>query len=248
MKQIERAPFTGKSERIGTPNSCDSVVMRLEGSPHYPQGTIVKWNKREISSPDEARQIIMHLRKSIALYESALGQEHIVPTELVIGEKKDNDHRKIKVYTVQPYISGWNGRTLPEDLRTNDRIVTQWRSLYSRLAMMFVVGRSVNERFEQEGKTPFPIEMTVGTSRKFAITGRSSEAITSLPATQNILINREGFGLVLCDFGAYTPWQDAMQPAYDEICNRTLQAVGSLQGAYPPPSGEYTGHSPDAYS
>ena len=48
---------------------------------------------------------------------AALGPEHIVMSQPVVGEKADHGLAKPKVYMIQPFIDGWSGKTLPDSVR-----------------------------------------------------------------------------------------------------------------------------------
>lgn len=235
MKGIEFAPFRGDITRLGDSHSADSAVMLLHNKVP-PKGVdlnvVLKWNRSIIGDEAEACSIIKFTQLSLALYRAALGAELIIPTQFIVGAKKDNSQVKIKVYEVQPYISGWDGRSLPEDLRHDERLVDQWRRLYSRLSLLYIVADNVNRQRKHEGKDRFPINITVGNSRRAALSGMDDSMITvTFPRTPNILIDRESYGLHLCDFGPYTPWRESMKTAYQTIFDRTLKAIESVEGS-----------------
>lgn len=229
MKGIERAPFSGEVTRLGAVNSADSIVMLLH-SKTTGRDYVLKWNRSYISSLEEAAEIVVFSRKSLDLYRAVLGEKYIVPTEFVIGEKQDQHKLKVKVYEVQPYISGWDGRSLPEDLRRDERLVDSWRKLYSRVSLLYIIGNNVNRQLRKQGGVEFPINLTLGTSRKAALFGSSELLLHDIPQTPNLLIDRVALRLHLCDFGPYTPWNKEMQAAYQEIYDRSLLASKSLEG------------------
>lgn len=214
--------------RLGPTRTTDSVVMLLQN--RDAKDYVVKWNRSNIISPTEAAKIVMFSRKSLDLYKAILGEEYIIPTEFVIGEKQDGNKTKIKVYEVQPYISGWDGRSLPEDLRQDEHVVDDWRRLYARASLLYIIGNRVNRETKRQSGTEFPINLTLGISRTVALSGNSDLILNNVPRTPNLLIDRLALQLHLCDFGAYTPWDERMQEAYQEIHERTLSAINSLEG------------------
>lgn len=228
MKNLERAPFSGKATRIGYKNSMDSVVMLMQNNSRE---DVVKWNKSFISSPEDAFSIVKFAKKSIELYRAVLGEEHVVPTEFVIGEKVDSKKSKIKVYEVQPYINGWDGRTLPKDLRTNNILLDKWNILYSRLSILYKVSSVVN----RGSSIPFNVNLTLGACRKISVSSSlpddsilETDVAKSIPNTPNLLVDRNNLDLLLCDFGAYTVWDERMEEAYQEIKRQSLIRTKSL--------------------
>lgn len=234
MKNLERVPFCAKViGRLGLKNSADSVVMLVNNGTHKapaPRDSVIKWNRSEIGSVAEAEMVVRYVRNSIALYQAVLGAEYIVPTGILIGEKVDSGKRRIKVYEVQPYVSGWDGKTLPEDLRHDVALVEKWRRLSSRISLLYLIAYNVNKESRAIGREEFPLNLTLGASRTIALMNNPNVSITEVPRTPNLLVDRESLDLHLCDFGAYTVWNSGMQAAYNEILTRSTQAVKVLEG------------------
>lgn len=222
MRGIELAPFSGRPTRIGSTKSVDSVVMLLPGHSEI-RDNVVKWNKSVIASEGDVFRVAKFSQKAIAFYEAVLGKDYVVPTQVVIGQKKDKDKAKFKVYLVQPYVDGWNGVELPEDLREERSLLGQWRTLYLRLSAMYVVAREVNRRLPPDSR--FPVNMTLGFSRAQAYSGITASSIRLFPNTPNILVSRAYHRISICDFGEYTPWRDSMGGAYELIKNRVLNSA-----------------------
>jgi hypothetical protein len=201
-----------------------------------PKNKVIKWNKNRISSSEEAYNIVKFAKNSLRLYKIILGEEFIVPTEFVIGEKKDDKKIKIKVYEIQPYISGWNSKTLPEDLRSDEKLVKKWKKLYTRLSVLYIIANDVNKKARNQGKMEFPINLTLGCSRRQALSTDFKSIVTDIynlhKQTPNLLIDRTVLDLHLCDFGHYTPWNEEMQSTYQEIYTRSLIAVNNLEEVF----------------
>lgn len=224
MKEETFAPFRGRYTRRGFHpgvTTSDSVVVRIydpfAGSEQ--KKPVLKWNRRLFASSEETLQAAIFVNKSLALYKLVLGEEFIVPTHVVMGAKQDGRKYKYKVYLIQPYVDGWNGKTLPPETRKNSYLVDQWRTLYHRLSWLYNTAQSVNEYLTSDSLHAFPITLTVGDSRERAKDYRDCADI--LPATPNVLIDRHTLQLSLCDFGRYTPWQDEMEETYTQIRAKT---------------------------
>ncbi|MBI3109774.1 hypothetical protein HYZ06_01910 [Candidatus Daviesbacteria bacterium] len=223
-KHTDAIPFSGKWQKLeGVGTTFDSVVTRLFGRCRGERDSLaLKWNRKPIGSAEEVTRTAMFLRRSVHLYRATLGEEFIVGTQTVVGAKRDGHKLKYKVYIVQPYVDGWNGKTLPETLRSNEYLVEQWRVLYARLFHLYNVARAVNLRVPPDGSfLPFPITLTVGASRQRALGGQQCEEL--IPRTPNLLIARRDMRISLCDFGAYTTWQEGMKPTYRQILESTQQ-------------------------
>lgn len=217
MKE-ERAliPFDRRWSRAGDPSGESVVVLLYDQHKGRDQQNkpILKWNRRFLESADEAIRVATFSKRSLSLYRVALGEEFIIPTSIVVGAKRDGIKDKFKVYLIQPYIDGWDGKTLPEELRNNPYLIDQWRTLYERLSSLYTSARMVN-RGLAGSPYAFPITLTVGDSRVRVIEGGTCDAL--IPATPNILIDKQTLRLKLEDFGRYTVWQDEMQESYDKI-------------------------------
>lgn len=228
MKSLESAPFRGDPVRIGSRKSADSVVVLLPGQLEV-RDNVVKWNKSKIADKDEVFRIAEFSQKAVSFYRAILGGEFVVPTQVVVGQKRIDDSAKYKVYLAQPYIDGWNGAELPEDLREDRILLEQWRVLYSRLSTLYLVAREVNRQFKEPNHA-FPINMTLGFSRAQAYGGIAAPSITTFPNTPNILVGRKDFKIAICDFGEYIPWRDSMLGAYNNIMKKSLKAISLKEG------------------
>lgn len=208
---IEGSPFAGYWDKIGLQRaSSDCVVGTLTNESVLDNPLVVKWSRRNFSA-QEAHDSSLFIERSFALCKDALGPEFILSTSALMGPKKDGRHIKTKVYLVQPFIKGWTGQTLPDQLRHSSIIKEQWRVLYQRLARLYQTAAAVNRQAGAEGT--FPITLTVGCSRKTAL---DQGNIDNLPFTPNILISSD-LELKLCDFGRFTCWSNSMEPAYKQI-------------------------------
>lgn len=218
--RIKESPFTGWFTSFGG-GSADSVAgllltgNRSEGVKR--RQDVLKWNRQELAAYDEVVAAAELKEKSIKLYQEALGYHFIVPTSILVGDKRDVNGLKHKVYQIQPYIDGWNAKEAPEDIRNHPAVVTQWNILSKNLFSLYHSANEINRRFPQGAQ--FPITMTVGSSRQNAYVHEFSE---HLPLTKNIIISRDTLQLQLFDFGGYVMWQDSMQDAYD-IINRVTR-------------------------
>lgn len=229
MAQIEGSPFTGKFKGFNG-RSSDSVagmitMRRTQDSSLVRKGEfVVKWNRREISSPDEAKGIAEFKRRSILLYQDALGKEFIVPTELVIGSKKDQQILKQKLYQIQPFIDAWTGRDVPETIKNDPHVLSQWQLLSQNLYGLYQAAHVVNQH-HQADQEQFPITMTVGDSRNLSYVATESR---TLPKTDNLFIRKNDLQLFLFDFGPYVVWQKEMEAAYQEIRTHAQKSATNL--------------------
>lgn len=211
MAKIELAPFNDSYDGLGLKTS-DSTVGTIQS--RGGSGVIVKWNRSVLLNEGETRQTCVYLNKSISLYKLALGAEFVVPTQVVMGAKGDSGIAKYKTYIFQEFVDGWTAKDLPESLRTHPGILNQWNLLNSRLFHLFNSERYVNR---QHNEAPFPIGITLGSSRSSAF---RNEVDSPLPRTPNLLVDRESLRISVCDFGKYVVWNDAMQPAYESLLKR----------------------------
>lgn len=220
MKNIETSPFNGKFKGFGG-KSYDSVAGVLQAKSRQDEtvawkNVVLKWNRAEIPTVEDAKAIATFRRKSIQLYQQTLGEEFIVPTNIVIGNKRDLTGLKYKVYQVQPFVSGWTGKEAPEEVLFDSEVVSQWKILSRRLYRLYQTANQINSGLSTE--FTFPITMTLGDSRQLSFTAGVSDRV---PLSKNILIGRDDLRLSLFDFGVYFPWQETMQEAYDKILQST---------------------------
>lgn len=212
MNGLEFAPFSSKYTGLGL-KSCDSVVGILENE-ETKRPYVVKWNRRHFTTPEETFAVCQFVKKSVALYTATLGEEFIVPTSCVVGEKLDNGVQRYKVYTIQPFIDGWTAKTLPDDL--SEKVADQWNILNSRLFRLYNTAYHINKHSVNPAAV-FPVTLTVGSSRRAALIGKPGG---EMPKTPNLLISRNDFRLCICDFGEYISWQKDMQSTFDTIMER----------------------------
>lgn len=210
--KIECAPFVQPWEKIGKIATSDSVVGWVS-SPKSNDPYVIKWNRLPIEGQGNAVRASMFLKKSIDLYKEVLGSEFIVPTSIAVGSKMDGSKLKPKVFIFQPKVDGWTGQSIPDEMRNDEFIKYQWKTLYGRLQVLYITARSINKPLPQDSPEIFPINLCVGDSRKLAIQNQQSE---NLPNTPNILID-SNLHLKLCDFGPYSLWNPQMEPTYQEI-------------------------------
>lgn len=219
MRGIELAPFKGRREKIGPKLTTDSVVGRI-----LEAGPVIKWSRRNFADPQEAQAAAKFIRKSVDLYREALGEEYVVPTAVCTGQKKDGSKTKFKVYTQQPFVDGWRGDLLPEEVKIDPILETQWESLYDRLSRLYRAAREVNGKISgSEEQAVFPINLTLGDSRRAALLG---QIICELPATPNLIVEGNTLRIKIFDWGPYTPWQESMAEPYDRI--RELSLSGKI--------------------
>lgn len=215
MSNIEGGPFNGIWDKIGRQhNSCDSCVGVLRGT-----NTVVKWSKARPESRAEMWGMCEFRRRSDILYREALGDEHIVDSIFIAGQKKNGRGMEYKPYIIQPFINSWTGKDVPNEIR-NSRIVTdQWAVLYSRLYYLYQTASEVNSQLSDEYR--FPVTITVGSTRQIVKENLGQEDVIRMPQTDNILVDKGSKKLYLCDFGEYAVWTVKMTQAYDEILSRT---------------------------
>lgn len=236
MNHIEGAPFWVSSQKIGDKDSSDSKVAlvkpqklhRSDALRTVQRNMVIKWNRHPIVSEDEAFEVCEFIQRSLELYKTVLGEDVIVPTSLVVGSGNASKNKKCRVYEVQPFVEGVIAKDLSEELRENPLLLSRWRNVYSRLSMLYIVGHNVNASVLLPDLA-FPINLTVGATRKKALSGEDTESNFALPRTPNLLITPDN-QMALFDFGAYTPWKKAMEPAYNEIFERSQRAVAALSG------------------
>ncbi len=109
MKYVELVPFRDHFQGFGGNNS-DSVVGLIKGQ----DGPVVlKWSRTTFATPEEAFQAALFLRRSIALLQTALGKEVIVPTSVIVAQKRDNRGPTTRVFITQPFVEGWTARDCP---------------------------------------------------------------------------------------------------------------------------------------
>jgi len=215
MRGIERAPFPGVFKKLGDGPTYDSVVGRVMHFDGTPTDFVVKWNRNHhFASTSEAKQAGIFNLKTISLMGAALGTEHIVGPQPIVGEKRDNGVVKPKVYMIQRYVDGWDGRTLPDSVRESSLVVSQWEKLYQRLASLYVTAKRINSAFPVGSLHIFPITLTLGPTRRAALRG---EKIARLPRSHNVLVDKTTHRILLFDFGPYIPWKEEMAESYQQI-------------------------------
>lgn len=217
--RIEGSPFTGWFTSFGG-QSTDSVVGLLESGNRWERERnvcskqVIKWNRHDFASETHAVQAGEFKERSIALYQAALGEEYIVPTQVIVGQKKDQNGVKHKVFQLQPLIAGVTAKDAPTSLREDEAIINEWQVLSERLFTLYTLSLEINTTVPEEER--FPITMTIGSSRQNAEYLTQSEI---LPKTKNILLEEPLGKLRLFDFGAYTLWHDGMIPVYEALLN-----------------------------
>lgn len=216
MKGVEFAPFYGDYRGFGTV-TFDSIVGKLTNT-RSGKDFVVKWNRRYISSEQEAFEICKFVKKSYELYTQALGKEFVTETTVILGEKKDSGLMKFKSYIAQPFVDSWTGRTLPEELRNITRVIDQWTTLNERLFHLYNTAYKVNRQHEPQ--MAFPITLTLGESRRRALNGMPGGPV---PKTPNLLIRKSDLQLQICDLGEYIAWKPQMEHAYNEILSGVLK-------------------------
>lgn len=212
---IEGRPFVGTWDKIGDQrNSADSCVGVLRGTE-----TVIKWSRIRPSSREDLLAMCKFKKRSDTLYRAALGEDFIVPSTFVAGQKRNGKGMEYKPYIIQPYINSWTGRTIPTELRNSRTITDQWAVLYSRLYYFYLAADEINRGYREEDR--FPITITVGSTRQVVKDRLGGENVIELPKTNNILIEKVSKRLFLCDFGEYARWTDNMDSAYRDIITRT---------------------------
>jgi len=220
MGNIERAPFSANWEKLPclinkNIKTADSVVGKIT----TPEGLewVIKWARRRIYQPEEGWAICQYLARSYKLYQKALGEEFIVSSQFILGEKMNGRGLEYKPYIVQPFIISWTAKDAPQKIKQNQEIVRQWRTLYCRLSRLYITARKINNKFTNP-QNRFPITITVGPTRKLAFNQGNFILPQKLPPTPNILITKEAAPRILLpDFGRYLSWQEEMKDAYSQI-------------------------------
>jgi len=211
MKGIELAPFKGEFVRIGNANSADSVVGVVKET-----GCVVKWSRKNFPTPQEAFRAARLIKKSVELYELALGEEHVVPTQVCVGQKKDNGKIKNKVYLCQPFVEGLEGDRLPIEKRSDTDVQSQWSHLYGKLSQLFRLDKEI--RIGKDDNPSFPVNITLGGARRSAL---DRQDVCDLPSTPNFIVEDDTKIIKLFDWGSYSQWSDEMQLSYDKIARMT---------------------------
>ncbi len=209
-EQCKYFPFKEKVTGFHS-KSQDSVVATLETNP---VPLVVKWN-REKFKRQHIESVAVFLQKSIELYKLALGEEFLIPTQIVIGAKQDGSSMKPKVYQVQPFIYHTTTLCAPQELIESEIVKSQWGILEPRLSRLYQIARNVKPLMQPE--SVFPVNISTGSARKQALCNGNTSQGTSVPRSQNILLEQGSNRLLLCDFGKYQPWRPEMQLGYDTI-------------------------------
>lgn len=218
--RIEGSPFTGWFTSFGG-QSTDSVVGLLESRRRWEReqnmntAEVLKWNRHDFASEEQAARAGQFKERSITLYQATLGDEYIVPTQVIVGQKKDQNGIKHKVFQLQPFIRGVTAKEAPPSLRVDAAIITEWQVLSERLFTLYTMAQEINNSVSESER--FPITMTIGSSRQNAEYLTMSE---TLPKTKNILLEEPDWKMKLFDFGAYLQWHDSMTPVYDALLNQ----------------------------
>ena len=210
MKGIELAPFRGKFERIGPNITADSVVGKIERS-----SQVVKWSRENFATPEEAECAAQQIQRSVNLYKKALGENFVVPTQVCVGQKQDNGRVKNKVYIQQPHIDGWEGDDLPNEIRKNPFVQSQWKILYERLSKLYQsAGEAQRTVIDPDRQNAFPVNTTLGITRIAAL---EKQLTCSFPQNPNLLVERDTLQIKLFDWGPYSQWTDSMESSYGQI-------------------------------
>ncbi len=215
MTRTELTPINDTFAGFGNKTKDSIVGSFIAGNG---QEMIAKWNKRDLHTNREAIAAARYLLKSIALYKHALGSQFVAESSVAVGAKNDQGRIKHKVFIFQEPVKGYTASNAPCEVLSDFSVRSQWNTLNSRLFKLFNAARFVNEKCKEEFETPFPIGLTLGSSRRLAYDGVVNSEI---PRTSNLLIDAESLQLKVCDFGEYLAWNDTMTPAYEEILART---------------------------
>ena len=220
MSNIEKAPFRGNWRKLlcltnKDLQTADSVVGKITA----PGGRewVIKWPRQRIYQQEEGWIICQYLTRAYQLYQKALGEEFLVPSQFILGEKMNGRGLEYKPYIIQPFITSWTGKDIPEEIGKNQNVISQWQILYRRLSRLYTTARKINQNLPNP-EHRFPIGITVGPTRKLTIQQGDSISPQTLPPTPNILITKElKPRILLPDFGPYFSWQEEKRGAFEQV-------------------------------
>ena len=200
--KIERGPTNCNWEKLDRPDNeftADSTVGTIVSSG---KTFIFKWAKRRLFEPENGLKACRYIHNAYNLYEKVLPPRTLVPTTFVLGEKMNGRGLEFKPYVFQEFINSWTAKNAPASVLEDKEVVKQWSKLWHHLSILYVTARDIN--YKLLPKERFPIGITVGNARLWAIKRAYGADQPSNPATSPILLTKESLPQILLpDFGPY---------------------------------------------